>query len=274
MTESWLSGKVHGTIVLPPGFGLIFVPRRATFKDDSRQLKTLSSNYNALSILIAIGQLAFAITTLYRSRGDQIARYGYAAFGLTVTQYAMMSLVNLLGNLICPQYPVIYLVESIEMKEARKLPNAVFEGVVGELDELCDQEIREYRDQVFLSLRENTNIMKRVILDYILGGIGGTAWVPTAISIVIIAALTHFDRASSTLAQRVWIMSWFCCGNYAQFLAAYDMLRARRRWSAGKLNRNFVYQFLFIILSSVPSIGGFVVVGEMLSEYGVCTLIS
>jgi len=145
MTESWLSGKVYGTIVLLSGFGLIFIPRRATFKDGSRQLKTLSSSYNTLSILIAIRQSAFAITTLYRSRGDQIARYGYAAFGLTVTQYAMISLVNLLGNLLCPQCPVIYLVESMEMKEARNLLNAGFEGVVGELDETCDQEIREYR---------------------------------------------------------------------------------------------------------------------------------
>ncbi|KAH0537363.1 hypothetical protein FGG08_005842 [Glutinoglossum americanum] len=73
--------------------------------------------------------------TIYRSKGNQIHIYGYAAFGLTVTQYALMSLVNLLGNLMCPQYPVMYLVESEVMQEARMRPGAVFEGVAGRLKE-------------------------------------------------------------------------------------------------------------------------------------------
>jgi hypothetical protein len=237
MTESWLAGKVYGTIVLPSGFGLIFVPRRATFKDGSRQLKTLSSSSNALSILIPIGQLAFAITALYRSRGDQIARYGYAAFGLTVTQYAMMSLVNLLGNLLCRQYPVIYLVESVEMKEARNLPNAVFEGVVGELDEMCDQEIRQYRqilviidgkqdwkELIFKPLgiqplkrqwdqqrKQGWRQILQLFLSWVILGVTGR--IPITTSILIIYSLTHFRKASSTVAQRVWIMYWFSFGS-------------------------------------------------------------
>ncbi|KAI8247765.1 hypothetical protein K4K53_001448 [Colletotrichum sp. SAR 10_77] len=61
--------------------------------------------------------LIFAISTLYRTRGDQIERYGYAAFGLTVIPYAWMSLINLVGNAICPQYDKIYVVSSRALRD-------------------------------------------------------------------------------------------------------------------------------------------------------------
>lgn len=77
---------VHGRFRLPPNYGLAFVPRRSKFySDDPKETpRTLSSNYNAVAILVAMAQLLFAVATLYRARGDQIARYGYAAFGLTM----------------------------------------------------------------------------------------------------------------------------------------------------------------------------------------------
>ena len=93
-----------------------------------------------------MGQLVFAVTTIYRAQGDQTTRYGYAAFGLTVTQYALMSPINLLGNLVCPQYPALYLVRSKEMDEAIE-EGATVEGYVGELvDDEC-QAMEEERRQ-------------------------------------------------------------------------------------------------------------------------------
>lgn len=47
----------------------------------------ISSNYSASKGLIAILQLVYGSFTIYRTRGDQVARYGYAAFGLTVAPY-------------------------------------------------------------------------------------------------------------------------------------------------------------------------------------------
>jgi hypothetical protein len=78
--------------------------------------------------------------TLYQSRGDQISRYGYAAFDLTVAPYVVMSAVNLLGNLMVPGYPALYLVKSSVMIEARKDGGACFDGVVGRLKESLDGE--------------------------------------------------------------------------------------------------------------------------------------
>ncbi|KAF9458545.1 hypothetical protein BDZ94DRAFT_1325423, partial [Collybia nuda] len=46
--------------------------------------------------LIALAQLMFSSITIYQARGDQLDRYGYAAFGLSVFPYTLMSLVNLI----------------------------------------------------------------------------------------------------------------------------------------------------------------------------------
>jgi len=70
--------------------------------------------------------------TLYQSRGNQINIYGYAAFGLTVVPYAIISLVNLFSALVTPEYPALFMVGSDIMDEAIR-HGATFYGVVGRL---------------------------------------------------------------------------------------------------------------------------------------------
>ncbi|KAJ7909938.1 hypothetical protein B0H13DRAFT_2192607, partial [Mycena leptocephala] len=77
----------------------------------------ISASKNAARAVVAILQTFYGIFTLYRARGDQIARYGYAAFGLTVAPYTMMSIINLLGSVLTPSYPTMYLVRSEVMDE-------------------------------------------------------------------------------------------------------------------------------------------------------------
>ena len=64
-------------------------------------------------------------------KGDQIQCYGYAAFGLTVTPYLLMSIVNLLSTILTPDYSAMYLVSSEAMEEARRREGSRFEGIVG-----------------------------------------------------------------------------------------------------------------------------------------------
>ena len=45
---------------------------------------SISSNYSLVKVLAAIARLLFGIATLYDTKADQIPRYGFAAFGLTV----------------------------------------------------------------------------------------------------------------------------------------------------------------------------------------------
>lgn len=68
----------------------------------------LCKSHNILKWLVAPTQLLFASFTLYRTRGNQIDQYGYAAFGLTVIPYAIMSLNNLSANILTPDYPSIW----------------------------------------------------------------------------------------------------------------------------------------------------------------------
>ena len=92
----------------------------------------MASNCDILKTVIAIIQLVFACLTLYRSKGNQLEIYGYAAFGLTVAQYAVMSLVNLFANLVTPHYPTVYMVRT-EMMAKAESQGGKFDGVVAEI---------------------------------------------------------------------------------------------------------------------------------------------
>ncbi|KAF2478289.1 uncharacterized protein BDR25DRAFT_276181, partial [Lindgomyces ingoldianus] len=116
---------IHGTYVIPQGYHFAIVPGSAHFTSPALPLASnpaaqttstctsacsssptvsISSTYNLVKALIALAQTGYASLTLYRSRGDQIQQFGFAAFGLTVAPYAVMSIVNLVGNLCRPEY--------------------------------------------------------------------------------------------------------------------------------------------------------------------------
>lgn len=83
-----LGFRIHGYCNVPPGYSISLVPRQASFIESDRglpsaQITGLSYNYSLVKILVALGQAIYAIFTLYRARGDQIAQFGFAAFGLT-----------------------------------------------------------------------------------------------------------------------------------------------------------------------------------------------
>lgn len=82
--------------------------------------------------MIAVFQIVYAAAALYQSRGYQVQKYGYAAFGFTVLPYLVMSFINLLGNLVTPNYDSLYLVHTEMMDEAIKRGGR-FTDVVGVL---------------------------------------------------------------------------------------------------------------------------------------------
>jgi hypothetical protein len=84
--------------------------------------------------MVALVQVLYASYTLYKSRGDQLNRFGYAAFGLTVIPYIIMSIINLVGNVLTPGYPTLYLVHSPELSEA-KSRGAQIDSIVGKIQE-------------------------------------------------------------------------------------------------------------------------------------------
>jgi hypothetical protein len=97
----------------------------------------IAASYSIPRVIIAMFQLGYAIVTVYQSRGNQIEHYGYAAFALTVIPYAIMSLINLLGHMLTPDYHALYLVASDVIDEAIKR-GCRFDGVVGRLEQDMD----------------------------------------------------------------------------------------------------------------------------------------
>lgn len=132
--------NIHGVYNLPKGYRFAILPNDAQFQvplsDSAVDQPTIevAAMYNIVKALIALVQSAYALVTLYRARGDQITQFGYAAFGLTVAPYAVMSIINLIGNLCRPEYPSLYMVESSVMDEARGR-GGLFEGAVGRVQE-------------------------------------------------------------------------------------------------------------------------------------------
>ena len=141
------SRRIHGLhpkkdFISEPDYRLAVVPQSRTVIPDSSSDKIIiSASYNPLSIIAAIFQTLYASFTLYETRGDQLTRYGYAAFGLTVTPYLVMSIVNLFGSLATPTYDTMYLVRSkaLEELECKSNRKPYFDGNVGKISEGDDK---------------------------------------------------------------------------------------------------------------------------------------
>jgi len=131
------NAPIYGTYNLPKGYQLAYVPGYADVQplDSNSVKKVVKLDRNVTGIIIAIFQTLYALSTLYRGSIEQVAIYGYASFGLTVAPYATMSIVNLLASLICPGHQMLYLIETSVMQEARSRPGAVFNEVVGKVED-------------------------------------------------------------------------------------------------------------------------------------------
>ena len=355
--------KVHGTCYLPHGYALAILPPGAQIteicKDNHEESEVnvqrslendpshpdicprieLSSNYNLPKCVIAIFQTLYSSATLYQTRGDQIQRYGYAAFGLTVAPYLLMSIVNLLSTMLTPDYPCLYLVNSEVMDEAARREGARFEGMVATLKSdprkvwhYVEFTIDEY-DRIFIhspresisqrGIHDATNVVQTQIdrrcgvlpeNSRRLGAQERSQNLPSQelsqdlqpqdslqdlqcqeslqdlqssfvvdsgspefsdnlrspsirnnvimfagpivgfLPIAIIGGLSHFDAGHSTIAQRVWIMTWLAFGWFM---------------GLGIHQKRALIEGIMVIYGA-PAIGGFVVVGQMLRSYGSC----
>lgn len=247
--------SVHGSYEVPEGFSLVVLPRGARFEPykrrDAKTAIKLCNNYNTLKIFVSLGQVLFAAGTLYETKGDQISRYGYAAFGLTVTPYIWMSLLNLCGNYFCAECPSFYLVKSQAMRDLARKEGICFTGVVAKLT-------KEYDEQLPRLVEED----KEVNLYYGLGSF--LALLLGLIPIAVVGGLTSFREGHSTRSQRGWLMTWLVFGMFVGpwiEVASSAAARDAAPWSA----------FFLLLLFAAPSIGGLVTVGSMIKEYGMCS---
>ena len=153
--------KVHGFCKLSPGYALSYVPedmkvcpryvneghpnvRSAIRTRNLAALMTalwsdtkVATSHSAPRILFSLMQTISGGFSLYRAQGSQIERYGFAAFGLTVLPYMIVSVFNFIGSLLTNEYEMMYMVHSSIMEEMIKRGGAV-DGVVGTLAD-CEE---------------------------------------------------------------------------------------------------------------------------------------
>ena len=260
----------------------------------------LASNLSTPKIVASLVQVTAAVVTLYHSRGTQLDTYGYAAFGLTVIPYALMSIVNLIGNLACPSYDALYMVRSEVMDEA-DARGGKFSGVVGRIvvpedtrqhdwvrygpdnvkftDEGSDVKglkMYGYEDQETFPYTGGPTIIDvppigpytaaREIPMQIASMIVGLFFIAITFMMpyIVIGVLTHFKPQSSTALQRGFMMAWLVVGQVSGFLCYYFM-EPKSKWH--ERGRLFA---IFVVLFGSPAIGGFVMVGLMMKEFGYC----
>jgi hypothetical protein len=204
----------------------------------------LACSYNVPKILFSLIQAVWATVTLYRARGSQIETYGYAAFGLTVAPYAFMSVVNIFANLVMPEYPAMFLVHTPDLDEAIN-EGGVAEGVVAEVD------------------------MDRVKSQKELGTLY-TKWLYKVTSVtflftplLLIAGLSRFSNGDqSTSMQRGFIMSWYIVSIVFGVLPYW--------W--GRVDHEAILIIFWFF--AAPALGGMVMVGQEISDYGICTKVT
>lgn len=102
------------------------------------------------------------------------------------------------------------------------------------------------------------------------------------LTILLNATMSHFKPGGSTPDQRVWTMMWLSVVTANPVLSGFEETwSTRARAGARSFAGNTALQLLRIVTSLiaiarvyVPSIGGFVVVVQMLREYGTCIRIT
>lgn len=293
---------------LPLGYAYASVPPNALVASLVAQPTIyIAKSLSSAKLTVAILQTVWSTYGLYQARGDQTRRYGYAAFSLTVAPYAVMSVVNLIGTLLMPAYPSVFLVRSEVMQEVEQRHGMLFDGTVGTLlpvpetkpthlvtggdvsgEKLVSPLVvastatshhepdvsipacaefqckgasasSTYRVQELTSSKPNS---MRPALGYALH-FGISLILAVGIPLAIIGSLSRFETGnSSTSAQRGWVLAWLVTGwiyGFAVTFSLYDMAKPGG-WE----------DMLLRVVLATPAIGGFVVVGQMLVDYGNC----
>lgn len=245
---------------------------------------------------MSIFQTISSTYTLYYAKGDEIAWFGYAAFSLTVAPYTVMSVLNLIANLVMPDFKG-ELVRSEVMDELERRFGKWFADLEGRLEHKISEgltlvtlqeggEDKKRLDGVRAVPVEATPIttgecdlsipqcaefettgMKRhpaylspflfLISDdriALLSHFVLTLLIAVGIPLTVVGGLSFFEQGShATVAQYVWTMLWLAWG-----------------WLYA-LGFAFIPDMWWIrLMALAPAIGGFVVVGQMIVQYGQC----
>lgn len=141
--------------------------------------------------------------------------------------------------------------------------NAVFEGIVGTLSE-DDIQKKDYVRRKFPLRKRPTHM---VVLGLFRSWQLPLGLLPVTVSVIVIYLLSRFEAKSSTYTQRLFTTTWLELG-YLGIPAWQNVLVENK--SKRQVYSTYRKNSLSLLLITVPSVGGFVVVAQMLNEYGIC----
>jgi len=242
----------------------------------------LPCSHNIPKLLVGLIQSIWAIITIYQARGDQVKQYGYAAFGLTVAPYATMSIINTIANLSTPEYPSIFVLRTQILTDLEQQNKACFNGALSVVknpeshdDQAEERKLRrllagfgEWLDAV--SFPDPTKPFNLGVF------ITCMSFFVSLIPLAIVGGLSGFHNGNSTQMERGFTMSWLILGIvYGIFLErlisgdperpTFELVSRRPNGATSAL--------LFVLVFATPVFGGMAMVGKMLHEFGVCTLL-
>lgn len=244
------------------------------------------SSYNILKLLVSLLQALWATVTLYRTRGDQTQQYGYAAFGLTVAPYAFMSIMNIIGTLLNAEYPSIFLVRTPSMDDAEREPGndffateVCFRALEAPCAETSGGPLESFRRDLDPDIKgEITALPALTALTARTGGNGQNTIMAFAgmllgsVPLAIVGGLSKFQAKDSTSMQRGFTMSWLIVGIFYGATVKPEVILESPTQEL-QIYEVSATVLTFFLLFGVAPIGGMVMVGLMIQEFGICTLL-
>lgn len=262
--------KIHGINWLHEDYCLTRVPYNASL-DFPHNLElgnppirekdvttSIASSYPIPSILIGLVQAIWGTITIYRARGDQIEQYGLAAFGLTVTPYAWMSVLNGIANALTPSYPSMYIIETPTLKQAEEEGKGFFYG------KICIKLISSKSACELATTKaswKTKTFWKEISVNFFLG----------LVPLAIVGIITRFQTGNSTsdddwVVNILWISGGIITGPFL-------FIREKTHWKGPSGSFVTATQFVILLYLIVVAIGGMIYVVASIYDFGICTLL-
>ncbi|KZT69095.1 hypothetical protein DAEQUDRAFT_811557 [Daedalea quercina L-15889] len=153
--------SIHGHIEVPQGYSLA-VPADKSYTEHliARDLKPtidikIHRASGVMQMLVSVVQIIAAMYTLYSTQGAQIQRWGYAAYGLSVLPYALMSVMNILCASIVGEYASGHVLRTPILHEAERR-DGHFDGAVGAVHKVGEPILGDRSRTGYVAVRMQT----------------------------------------------------------------------------------------------------------------------
>lgn len=298
----------------PAGCDLIIVPKSftvAALPNPGPRPFRLAYNFSVLKNVAGLIQVVNGSLGLYHASERQFAKFGYAAYSLTVIPYILMSLINLLASLCEPQYPSMFLVHyrGVEQQPAvvpatapPRWPDPIMWYPPSASVELRE---RESTDARAAAERAATNRAAALVaLANDVSGAVGEAYgdlaeldaeeLPHEETTPVFVTPPRSAPDFFSFVGLGWLLCVVATFVIIQLLTRFEpgqSTRNQRGWLMAWLvfgqtlgptvymaRANFVLRnefqvFLFVVMYGLPSMGGLVVVGRMIARDEMCIVI-